>query len=76
MKTKQYVIVENNDGNVSVETFSYTERGYKQAKKRFKEIAIENNIDFEIVFMHSATPDAIANVCNGEDYDLLLLQSN
>jgi hypothetical protein len=77
MKTRQYCVIENNDGVIGIHTYPYTEQGASEAAKLVNKLAKENDIDKDIVFDWSISRgEAITNLTNPDtSYDLILLLS-
>lgn len=82
MKIKSYCIVENCDGSPYVSVYPYNQAGFDAARIDFEKIAKQNGVEEDIEYnymeygFNPAKGDAIANVSNGESWDLLLIESN
>ncbi len=73
MKTKQYCVIENSDGELSVSTFDKTEKGSAEAQALFTTIARQSGETDDIAFDWGC-PDCIAEVFLG-DFSVKLLES-
>ena len=75
MKTNQYCIIENCDGDITIHTFERTKQGKQDAVKLFDKLAKDNEVEHIIEYNFAAYPDAIANIYNGDTYDLIMVES-